>query len=178
MLEGIIRESIGKTNAKALRQDGYLIANIYGKGLENIDAAFKANDYIRTVKRKETVAFPVKVGGKELNVVVQAYQSHPLTGDLVHVDLMVAQPGVVAKYMVPVNPIGDPIGLKNKGLLYVAKNRLAVKAKIEDIPASIDINVAQLDLGDSVLIRDVEAPANVKFLDSERVSVLSVIKAK
>ena len=178
MLEGIIRESIGKKGAKALRRDGYLIANIYGKGLENIDAAFKANDYIRTVKHKETVAFPVKVGGKELNVVVQAYQSHPLTGDLVHVDLMVAQPGVVTKYMIPVNPIGDPIGLKNKGLLYVAKTRLAVQAKIEDLPLSINVKVSHLDLGDSVLIRDVEAPANIKFLDSERVAVLSIIKAK
>ena len=178
MLEGIVRESIGKKDAKALRRDGYLIANIYGKGLENIDAAFKSNEYIRTVKHKETVAFPVKVGGKELNVVVQAYQSHPLTGDLVHVDLMIAQPGVETKYMVPVNTIGDPIGLKNKGLLYVAKTRLAVKAKVEDLPLSIDVNVAPLDLGDSVLIRDIEAPANTKFLDSDRVSVLSIIKAK
>ncbi len=178
MLEGIIRESIGKKNAKALRRDGYLVANIYGKGLENIDAAFKSNEYIRTVKKKDTVAFPVKVGGKELNVVVQAYQVHPLTGDLLHVDLMVAQPGVVTKYTVPVTTEGDPIGLKNKGLLYVAKPRLAVQAKVEDLPASINIQVANLDLGDSVLIRDVEAPANVKFLDSERVSVLSIIKAK
>ena len=178
MLEGIIRESIGKRDAKALRRDGYLVANIYGKGLDNIDAAFKSNDYIRTVKKKDSVAFDVKVGGKELSVVVQAYQVHPLTGALVHVDLMVAQPGIVTKYMVPVNTIGDPIGLKNKGLLYVAKPRLAVKAKIEDLPASIDINVAHLDLKDSVLIRDVEAPANTSFMDAERVAVLSIIKAK
>jgi len=178
MLEGIIRESIGKKDAKALRRDGYLVANIYGKGLENIDAAFKSNEYIRTVKRKDTVAFPVKVGDKELNVVVQAYQSHPLTGDLLHVDLMVAQPGVVTKYMVPVVTEGDPIGLKNKGLLYVAKPRLGVKAKVEDVPASININVADLDLGDSVLIRDVETPANTQFIDAERVAVLSIIKAK
>ncbi len=40
MLEGIVRESIGKKSAKALRRDGYLIANIYGKGLENVAAAF------------------------------------------------------------------------------------------------------------------------------------------
>ncbi|MBU0631774.1 50S ribosomal protein L25, partial [bacterium] len=62
MLEGIIRESIGKRGTKALRRDGYLIANIYGKGIENIHAAFKANEYIRTVRNKETIAFPVKVG--------------------------------------------------------------------------------------------------------------------
>ena len=178
MLEGIIRESIGKKDAKALRRDGYLIANIYGKGLENISAAFKANEYIRTVRRKETIAFEVKLGDKVLNVVAQEYQSHPLTGDLVHVDLMVAQPGVVTKYMIPVTTHGDPIGLKNKGLLYIAKKRLAVKAKVEDIPASIDVNVEALDLGDSILIRDLDVPENIKFLDSDRVSVMSIIKAK
>lgn len=178
MLEGIIRESIGKKDAKALRRDGYLVANIYGKGLENIDAAFKSNDYIRTVKKKDSVAFDVNVGGKELNVVVQSYQVHPLTGALVHVDLMVAQPGVVTKYMVPVVTEGDPVGLKNKGLLYVAKPRLALKAKIEDIPTNITVNVSPLDLGDSMLIRDLEAPANTSFMDAERVAVLSIIKAK
>lgn len=178
MLEGIIRESIGKKSAKALRRDGYLVANIYGKGLENINAAFKANEYIRTVRNKDSVAFDVKVDGKELKVVVQAYQVHPLTGDLVHVDLMVAQPGVVAKYMIPVVAQGQAIGLKNKGLLNVAKKRLAVKAKVEDLPAAINIDVTSLDLGDSVLIRDIQAPENIKFIDSERVSVLSIIKAK
>ncbi len=178
MLEGIIRESIGKKDAKALRRDGYLIANIYGKGLENIQAAFKSNEYIRTVKNKDTVAFDVNVGGNELKVVVQEYQSHPLSGELLHVDLMVAQPGVTTKYMIPVEAQGDPIGLKNKGMLHIAKKRLAVQAKVEDLPGSITIDVAPLDLGDSVLIRDLEAPANIKFLDSDRVSVLSVIKAK
>ena len=82
MLEGIVRESIGKQGTKALRRDGYLIANIYGKGLENINAAFKENEYIRTVRNKDTLAFPVKVGDKEMDVVVQSYESHPVTGKL------------------------------------------------------------------------------------------------
>ena len=52
MLEGIIRESTNKATTNALRNDGYLIANIYGKGFENINAAFKMNEYIRTVRNK------------------------------------------------------------------------------------------------------------------------------
>ncbi len=178
MLEGIIRESIGKKATKACRRDGYLIANIYGKGFENINAAFKMNEFIRTVRKKETLAFPVKVGDKELNVVVQAYESHPVSGNLLHVDLMVAQPGVVTHYHVPVKPEGSPIGLKNKGMLYIAKKRLRVKGAIENIPNSINVNVAPLDLGDSVLIRDLEALENAHFTDADRVSVLSIIKAK
>jgi len=178
MLEGIVRESTGKQATKALRRDGYLIANIYGKGLENINAAFKENEYIRTVRNKDTLAFPVKVGDKEMQVVVQSYESHPVTGKLLHVDLMVAQPGVVTHFMVPVATVGEAIGLKNKGLVNIAKKRLRVKAKIEDLPKAIVIDVTEMDLGDSKLIRDIEAPAGVTFTDADRVSVLSIIKAK
>jgi len=178
MLEGIVRESIGKPQVKALRRDGYLIANIYGKGLENINAAFKMNEYIRTVRNKENLSFPIKVDGKEMNVVVQAYESHPVTAELLHVDLMVAQPGVVTHYMVPVIPQGEAIGLKNKGMVYVAKSRLRVKAAIEDIPAAINVDVTDMDVGDARMIRDLDAYENVKFTDADRVSVLSIIKAK
>lgn len=178
MLEGIVRESIGKKGAKALRRDGYLIANIYAKGFENINAAFKMNDYIRAVRNKDALVFPVKVDDKELNVVVQAYESQPLTGTLLHVDLMVAQPGVLTHYMVPVETIGTPIGLKNKGLLNIAKPRLRVKTTVENLPNTIKIDVAELDFGDSKLIRDLDAIEGVTFTDDGRVSVLSIIKAK
>ncbi len=178
MLEGIVRESTGKRATKAFRRDGYLIANIYGKGLENVHAAFKMNEFIRTVRNKENLAFPVKVGEQELNVVVQAYESHPVSGNLLHVDLMVAQPGVVTHYHVPVKTEGTPVGLRNKGMLYVAKKRLRVKGAIEQIPNAITVNVAPLDLGDSVLIRDLEKSEMFAFTDADRVSVLSIIKAK
>ena len=178
MLEGIIRESTGKKSTKALRRDGYLIANIYGKGLENINAAFKENEYIRAVRRKDTLAFPITVGGKEMDVVVQSYESHPLTGKLLHVDLMVAQPGVVTHYNVPIVPQGDAIGLKNKGLVNISKTRLRVKAKIEDLPKAIVVDVTDMDIGDAKLIRDIATIDNVKFTDADRVAVLSIIKAK
>ncbi len=178
MLEGIIRESTGKKAVKALRRDGYLIANIYGKGLENINAAFKMNEYIRTVRNKDTLAFPISVNGKEMNVVVQSYESQAVTGNLLHVDLMVAQPGVVTTYNVPVVPVGEAIGLKNKGLVHMAKARLTVKAAIENVPNSIEIDVSPMDTGDSRLVRDLEEIPNVTILDADRVALVSIIKAK
>ena len=178
MLEGIIRESTGKKSTNALRRDGYLIANIYGKGLENVHAAFKDNEYIRTVRNKESLAFPIKVDGKEMNVVVQAYESHALTGKLLHVDLMVAQPGVVTHYHVPVLTHGEAIGLKNKGLVNISKTRLRVKAAIENVPNVINVDVTSMDVGDSKLIRDLDKIENVTFTDSDRVAIVSIIKAK
>ncbi len=178
MLEGIVRESTGPKNTKALRRDGYLIANIYGKGLENIHAAFKMNEYIRAVRNKETLAFDIKVGEDKLKVVVQSYESQPLTGTLLHVDLMVAQKGVSTHYMIPVETTGEAIGIKNKGMVFIAKPRLRVKSTIENVPNSIVVDVTDLDVGDAKLIRDLDSIKDVTFTDDGRVSVLSVIKAK
>jgi large subunit ribosomal protein L25 len=178
MLEGIIRESTGKKATKELRRDGYLIANIYAKGLENINAAFKENEYIRTVRNKNTLAFPIKVDGKELSVVVQSYETHPVTDRLLHVDLMVAQKGVQTHYFIPVKTKGDAIGLKNKGLVHIAKKRLRVKAAIENVPDAITVDVTKMDVGDTFLVRNLDPIANVTFTDASRVSILSVIKAK
>ncbi len=178
MLEGIIRESIDKKATKALRRDGYLIANIYGKGLENINAAFKDNEFIKAARKKETLIFDVKVGDKTLPVIIQEYQRDPVTNRILHVDLRVAQKGLEAKYLVPVKTTGSPIGLKNKGVLITSKKRLLVKAKAEDLPNAFVLDVSDLDVGNSILIRDIEVPANVTLMDADRVSVVGVIKAK
>ncbi len=178
MLEGIVRESIGKRNAKQLKRDGYLIANIYANGVENINAAFKRGEFVRTVRNKESLAFPVKVGDKEINVFIQEYQMHPVNGDVVHVDLRVAVPGQVTNFLVPATTYGTPAGLKNKGVLVISKKRLKVKGTIEDIPANFNLNVEPLERDESILVRDIEVPANCKIMDRLDVSVCGVIKSK
>ena len=178
MLEGIVRESTGKQTTKGLRRDGYLIANIYGKDAGNINAAFKSNDYIRTVKAKESLAFPVKVDGKEISVVVKEYQVHPISGALIHVDLQVATKGYETNYLVPVFAIGESVGIKNKGMLHYAKKRVMLNGAIENMPAKFEIDVTEMDVGDAKLIRDLEAPKGTTFKDSDRVAVVGIIKAK
>lgn len=178
MLEGIVRESIDKRSTKSLRKDGYLIANIYAKGVENVNAAFKANEFIREVRNKENLAFEVSVGGKTYKVVVVDYQKHPVTSELWHVDLKIVLDDELSKYMIPVRAVGTPIGLKNKGVLIQSKKRLAVKCKGKDLPSYFEVNVDELDVNDNILVRDIPEPANVKILDAGRIAVLGVIKAK
>ena len=178
MLEGIVRESIGKTTAKKLRRDGYLTANLYANGVENIQAAFKRGEFMRAVRNKDNLAFPVKVGDKELNVVIQEYQLHPVHGEVVHVDLRITVPGQVTDFLVPVVTHGTPVGLKNKGVLVISKRRLKVRGAIENMPAKFDLNVEPLNRDDSLLVRDVEVPADCKMMDRPDVAVCGVIKAK
>ena len=178
MLEGILRDSIAKQSTKQLRRDGYLIANIYGKGLENINAAFKVNDFIRFMKKKEELAFDIKVAGNTFKVVVQEYQSHPVSADLVHVDLMIVQANVIATYNVPVTTEGTPIGLKNKGLLAFHRKRVEVKAKYKDLPKSFHFDVTDLDVGNNFLVRNLDLPSGVQCFLDPRVPIVGIIKSK
>jgi len=178
MLQGILRDSIAKQSTKQLRRDGYLIANIYGKGIENINAAFKKNDYIRALKNKTTVAFDVEVAGNTYKVVVKEYQKDPITSDLIHVDLMIAQPGVRTTYTVPVTTEGIAKGLKNKGLMFYHRNRITVKCTIENLPESFHFDVTNLDTGDNYLVRDIKLPDGVECFLDPRVPVVGVIKSK
>ncbi len=177
MLEGIVRESIGKSNAKKLKRDGYLIANIYAKGVENINAAFKQGDFIKAARAKDALTMDIKVGGKEMKVVIQEYQLHPITGDIVHVDLRLAIPGQETNYLVPVKTVGIPKGFKNKGVLIINKKRLKIRGSIENMPSDFTLDVSDLDREDSILIRDIEIPANCKMMDRADVAICGVVKA-
>jgi large subunit ribosomal protein L25 len=178
MLQGILRDSIVKQSTKQLKRDGYLIANIYGKGCENINAAFKLNDYVRFLKAKENVAFEIEIAGTTYKVVVQEYQRHPVTSALVHVDLMIAQPGVRTTYNVPVTIEGTPLGLKNKGLLAFHRKRVSVKCTIENLPEVFHFNVTDLDVGDNYLVRDLKLPNGVDCYLDPRVPIVGMIKSK
>jgi len=178
MLEGITRESIGSASSRKLRRDGYLTANIYANGVENIQAAFKRGDFTKAVRAKEELALELTVDGKELKVVIQEYQLHPVHGDVVHVDLRVAVPGQVTNYLVPVQTTGIAKGLKNKGVLQIQKKRMKVRGAIENVPTNFTIDVTALDRDDSILVRDMDAPANCRLMDRADVAVVGVIKAK
>ena len=146
--------------------------------MTNITAEFKEHEFINLVRRKETREFDVKVGEQVIKVVIVEYQKDPITSRLLHVDLKVAQEGLISKYMVPVKPVGTPVGLKNKGVLIQSKKRLSVRCAAENLPNSFVVDVSKLDVGDAILVREIEAPANVEILDADRIAVLGVIKAK
>lgn len=178
MLKGIVRESIGKSSSKQLRRDGYLLAEIYGKGAENIHCAFMKNEFIRYVKNKTGLIFSVEVGGKEYPVVIKEYQKSPTTYDLMHVDLQLAQNGVASRFQVPVKTSGTPVGLKNKGLLVYSKKRVKIKCTPENLPNEFILDVSPLDVGDSILVRDLPKNDDIAMLENDSVAVVGVIKAK
>lgn len=178
MLKGIIRESIGKSASKTLRRDGYLVANLYGKGSENIHCAFKLNEFIKAVRAKDNLFLEIDLDGKTYKCVIVEYQKDPITSDLMHVDLKIATEGQVSQFKVPVVAKGTPKGLRNKGVFIYSRKRILVQAAPEKVPASYELNVTDLDVGDSILIRELPELEGVSIIEKPAQPIVGVIKAK
>ncbi len=178
MLKGVVRESIGKSASKELRRDGYLIANIYGKGSDNISCAFKLNEFVKTVRAKDSLFLEVEVGGKNYKCVIEEYQKEPITNELIHVDLKIATNGQVSKFKLPVAPLGTPKGLKNKGVFVYSRKRIEVKAAPEKLPKAYEFDVSGLDVGDTFLVRDLPITEGVRIVENPTQPIVGVIKAK
>ncbi|MGP1561559.1 MAG: 50S ribosomal protein L25/general stress protein Ctc [Helicobacteraceae bacterium] len=178
MLEGIIRESTERAYTKTLKKDGYLIANLYGNGAGNINCAFKKNDFIRYVKNKDKLVFEVKLDKKKYPVIIQEYQKDPVTSDLVHIDLRIVGGDKKQKFMIPVKTVGTPKGLKNRGVFVMMHRRLPVVCAPKDLPDFFELDVTNLDVDDSIIVRDITAPKGVAIKLGESVAVVGVIKAK
>jgi large subunit ribosomal protein L25 len=84
----------------------------------------------------------------------------------------------VTNYLVPVKTSGVAKGLKNKGVLIISKKRLKVRGAIENVPHNFTLDVTDLDRDDSILVRDLEVPANCQIMDRPDVAICGVIKAK
>ncbi|MEY4504731.1 MAG: hypothetical protein RL154_1027 [Pseudomonadota bacterium] len=178
MLTGIIRESSSKKEIKTLRAAGYILANIYAKGMENVHCAFKKNEFIKFVRNKPSLKFTVEIASKKYEVIIQEYQKDPVNGEILHIDLRSLNIGEASHFMVPVKTTGTPIGLRNKGVLVFSKRRLKVKCAPENLPDSFVLDVTDLNVGDNILIRDVAVADGVEISIDGRVAVVGVIKAK
>ena len=67
------------------------------------------------------------------------------------------------------------MGVREGGILEVLFHNIEVECLPKDIPESIDVDVSELDIGDSVHVSDIIQPDGVKFLLSEESVIVSVI---
>ena len=179
MLQGFIRKSIGKSSSKQLRRDGFLTANIYAKGFKNIQLSFKQGDYLKEIRKKENFTFMIKFDNQELTVFIQDYQLHPINGNILHLDLRVSIKDQITNAMIPIFFEGIPKGLKNKGVLISTIKRLKVRGVVSQMPNKFLIKVDNLDLGDSLFVKDLDELENgCKIMEKDILQLCGVVKGK
>lgn len=106
---------------------------------------------------------------------VQEMQHHPLNGKLLHVDLHEVSETEKVTVMVPVESTGEAVGVKTGGgVLEHVLFKIKVRALPKDLPEVIEVDVTNLEIGQSIHLGDIKPPAGVEILGDKKVSVLSV----
>lgn len=179
-LSAFPRTSLRRKGSKAVRAAGRIPANIYGKtaapqNLEVDAIAFK--ELVHTA-HSEIILVDLSVAGDaraERLVLVQDVQHHPLTGSVLHVDFHEVQPTEKVTIKVPVEAVGEPVGVKSGGgTLEHVLLKLRIRAFPKDLPEQINVDVSSLEVGKSIHIGDIKAPEGVEILGDKHITVLAV----
>ncbi len=172
------RQGQGKGDNRKLRQTGYIPAVIYGHGEQTRSVAVNAHElellFARVHVENTVIDLNVEGEKKPIRALVREVQTHPARGSIVHVDFYQVHAGETVHIQIPLNFMGTPVGVRNGGILQHTMDELDVEVSADNIPSSIDVDVSELDIGDSVHVSDLKIPEGIKVLDTDDRSVCSV----
>jgi large subunit ribosomal protein L25 len=180
IVQGAPRAERGKNEARRLRKGGNVPAVLYGGKGEALTLAVNAKQ-VTAILRSETghnTLFQVDLGGKQEPAIVKDWQVDPVSGRLLHVDLMRIAMDVRMRVKVPVHTFGDPAGVKVQGGVYeVVTREVEVECLPADIPTEFKVDVSGLMLNQSLRAGDLAIDKSKIKLLTDANSVLAHVVA-
>lgn len=179
-----IREKSGKGAARKLRAAGKIPAVVYGKDLEPTPVIVDPKELEQVISGDGGMNTLITLkGGTTLEdrvVVLKEADVHPIRRTMVCADFHAINLTEKSLFMVPINIVGTAIGQKEGGTLQLVRNELEVSCLPTQVPQSIDIDVTELAIGDTLHIQEVTAPEGVELVHDVNFTVLtlSVVKAE
>ena len=179
VVQGAPRSERGKNEARRMRVAGNVPAVLYGGKGEAVTLTVNAKQ-VTAILRSETghnTLFQVDLGGKQEPAIVKDWQVDPVSGKLIHVDLLRIAMDVRMKVKVPVHTFGDPAGVKVQGGVYeVVAREVEVECLPADIPTEFKVDVSALMLNQS--LRAGELPidkAKIKLISDAQAVLAHVV---
>ena len=117
----------------------------------------------------------LKVGKTETVVLVKELQRDPVSGALLHADLFAVDVDKTIEVQVPVHIVGTPIGVEFGGLLDFPLREIEIECLPRAIPEQVAVDVANLQVGDSIHVRDIALPEGATMLSDPDLAVASVV---
>ncbi len=174
VVEASNRETRGKNEARRLRLTGKVPAVLYGGKGEAVTLAVNAKQ-VGAILRSETgnnTLFQVDLGGKHEPAILKDWLVDPITGRLLHVDLLRIAMDVRMRVKVPVHTFGDPSGVKVQGGVFeVVEREIEIECLPADIPSEFRADVSGLALNQALRAGDLQFDtAKMKLItDKDRV---------
>jgi large subunit ribosomal protein L25 len=169
----------GKSALKNVRRTGKLPAVVYGKQYENKQIAVDASEVNKLLKvYGGSSIINLVVDGEEIPVIMKEIQRDTLNDVIQHIDFMKVSMTDEITLNVPIYLIGDAQGIKVGGILQNQKRELSIKSLPQDIPETVELDVSNLNIGDSLKVADINLGDKVTILDDPDEVIVSIIAPK
>ncbi len=163
-LNAVLRRAQGSSDSRRLRASGKIPGVIYGHGIDPTPVALEARD-VRLALNTEAglnALIQLNVEGTKHLALPRDVQRHPVRNTVAHVDFQIVGRNEVMHVEVPLNFVGEADGVtKQGGLVEHLVQALAVSATPSNIPAHIDVDISNLQIDESIRVKDIELPKGV-----------------
>lgn len=178
ILNAEVRNATGKENSKKLRAKGMVPTVVYGKDVAPIHCAVPRAqvDRLRKVNRNSLISLQIANGGNH-TVIVRDTQKHPINHTYEHVDLQAVHMDKPVKVDVDLEFIGTPIGKKSGGIFTTMCKQVKIECLPGKIPEVIQLNIDNLEAGDSLHVSDIQA-GDFKIVTSSKIALCQVSQVK
>jgi large subunit ribosomal protein L25 len=172
-ISGTLRTDLGTKYATRLRREGQVPCVIYGNG-ESTHFSTPTSSFRTLAYTPEAYIVQASVGDKTISCIMHEIQFHPVTDDIIHVDFIELVEGKLTQMEIPLRLLGSARGVRNGGKLKQNLRKLVVKALPKDLPDSIDIDITDLRIGQSIKVEDVKTTGNFELTNSPGAIIVSI----
>jgi len=173
-VSGSLRENVGKKDARRLRREGLVPCVVYG-GAEQVHFITPAKSFKDIVYSPEACLVELDIDGKSYHTILQDIQFHPVDEMILHADFLEIYPDKPVKIRVPVRIAGSSPGVLQGGKLFIKQRKLLIQAIPSDLPDYIEVNISELQIGQSVKVGQLTVD-RVGFLDPGH-AVVAMVKS-
>jgi len=178
VIEGEIREEKGSSAAKRLRRQGYLPAVLYGKE-KNLKVKLPLKKLEKALKVfGEHSIYNLKINSEEHQVLIKEIQREPVKEFLQHVDFMEVTSTQTVRVEVEIVLEGEPKGVKEGGIVEYGARQIEIETSVDKIPPFLSCDVSDLEVGQSLTVKDLAVPEGVKILSPENTLLINVLVPK
>ncbi|MCB1194823.1 50S ribosomal protein L25 [bacterium] len=180
VLKTTIREEFGTTAMNRLRKSGWVPAIVYGKKSESVAVQINKQELVHFLHSlsSEHALMKLKIKNKNENVMIKDIQYHPYKNFIHHIDFHKVSLDEKITTSVAVEEVGEAKGLLSGGIIEHSLRELRIECYPQDIPTVIEIDITELEIGDSIHVGEITPPKGVRFLDDPEQSVISLIAPK
>jgi len=166
----------GSAEARRVRALGLIPAVIYSKGATGRTVSVKAPEWEALSQHDFNLVSLNFEGGEEVRVLLKETQRNFIKGTTSHIDFLEVRKDVAIEAEIPVRPGFDaPAGCAKGGLLEQVLHTLKVECLPDALPEDVVVEVANLEIGDAVHVKDIVLPEGVKVKSHEELVVFHVI---